>query len=173
MVASDLVYSANTNKSATERLYDKIKNAMDFIRNQKKIPISKALSESMNNIDLEKRITEIINELSQKKGWVSSVDVLMKLNYLADVDYENWRFGRVDSLENICKTNLNKLKTINQIIRRTSVEMNLKPSWTAYNKYGKGAKKRLQFSKSGNAAIENAYSTHYIVVKQHDDPVQN
>jgi hypothetical protein len=31
----------------------------------------------------------------------------------------------------------------------------------------------LQFSKSGNAAIENAYSTHYIVVKQYNDPVQN
>lgn len=115
----------------------------------------------MNNIDLEKRIQEIHNELSLTKGYICSIDVLIKLNYLAQADCENWRFGRVDCLEMVCKTNLNKLRTINQIIRRTSVKMNLKPSWTAYNKYGKGAEKRLQFSKSGNAAIENAYSTHY------------
>lgn len=125
----------------------------------------------MNNTDLEKKIPEIINELSQEKGYVSSVDVLLELNYLAQADYENWRFGKVECLEKVCKTSLNKLKTINQIIRRTSVKMNLKPSWTAYNKYGKGPKNRLQFSKSGNATIENAYSTHYVAIKQ--DQVQN
>ncbi len=125
----------------------------------------------MNNIDLEKRITEIINELSLAKGYICFIDVLLKLNYLSQDDYENWRFGRVSCLEKVCKTNLNKLKTINQIICRSSVKMNLKPSWTAYHKYGKGVKKQLQFSKSGNAAIEKAYSTHYVVVKQHEDPV--
>lgn len=51
--------------------------------------------------------------------------------------------------------------------------MNFKPSWTAYNKYGRGPKRRLQFCKSGNSTIENAYSTHYVVVKQNNDRVQN
>ena len=40
--------------------------------------------------------------------------------------------------------------------------MNLKPSWTSYNKYGKGPKQKLRFSKSGNEIIENTYSTHFV-----------
>ena len=35
MVARDLVSSADTNKSVIERLYGKIKKAMEFIENQK------------------------------------------------------------------------------------------------------------------------------------------
>jgi hypothetical protein len=127
----------------------------------------------MNNIDLEKRITEIIIELLLAKGYVCSTDVMIKLNYLAQTEYENWRFGKVECLEKVCKTNLNKLKTINKIIRNVSVKMNLKPSRTAYNQYGKGPKKRLQFCKSGDENIEKVYSTHYVAVKQHDDQVQN
>jgi len=40
--------------------------------------------------------------------------------------------------------------------------MNLVPSLTVYNKYGKGPKHRLQFSKSGDFNIEKAYSTHFL-----------
>lgn len=116
----------------------------------------------MNNIALEKKIKEIINELSDEKGFICSVDVLVKLNYLTRTDYENWRQGKTDYLEKVCKTNLNKLKTINQIIRRLSIKMNFKPSWTTYYKWGKGSKKRLRFCKSGNERIEQAYSTHYV-----------
>ena len=67
--------------------------------------------------------------------------------------------------EDGCKCNANSsltLSTINQIIRQISNQMNLKPSWTAYNKYGKGATTRLRFSKSGDEKIENGYSTHYV-----------
>jgi len=116
----------------------------------------------MNNITLEKEIKKIINELSGKKGYISSIDVLIKLNYLSQTDYNNWRNGKIEYLEKVCKTNLNKLKTINKIIRQVSKKMNFEPSWTAYNKYGKGAKQRLRFCKSGNENIERAYSTHYI-----------
>ena len=116
----------------------------------------------MNNIALEKRIKGIINELSDEKGYISSVDVLIKLNYLSRTDYENWRQGKIDYLEKVCKTNLNKLKTINRVIKRTSTKMNFKPSWTAYNEWGKGQKKKLRFCKSGNENIEYAYSTHYV-----------
>lgn len=126
----------------------------------------------MNNIELEKRITEIINDLSLEKGYICSIDVLIKLNYLAQADYENWRFGRVYCLEKVCKTILNKLRSINQIMKKTSLKLNFKPSWTAYNKYGTGTKTRLRFCKSGNDTIEKAYSTHFIKVKQITDSVQ-
>ena len=116
----------------------------------------------MNRAEIEKKIKQIVHELVNEKGYVCSVDVLMRLNYLTKTDYENWRFGRIEYLEKICQANLGKLSTINRFIRQIAAKTNLKPSWTGYNKYGKGAKTRLRFSKSGNENIEKLYATHYI-----------
>ena len=120
----------------------------------------------MNDTELIKIIHKIANELSDAKGYVCSVDVLLKLGYLSQADYENWRFGRTDSLERVCQCNLSKLKTINQAIRQVSMKMNFKPSLSVYNKWGKGVKQRLRFCKSGNTNIEKAYSTHYVNIYQ-------
>lgn len=116
----------------------------------------------MNNSELEKKINSIVHELVDKKGFISSTDVLIKLGYLSQADYENWRKGKIEYLEKTCKVNLGKLTTINRILRQVSRKMKLEPSWTAYNKFGKGPKIRLRFSKSGGINIEKAYSTHYI-----------
>lgn len=116
----------------------------------------------MNNTDLEKNIKRIISELSDEKGYICSIDVLLGLNYLARTDYEKWRIGQVEYLEKICQTNLGKLTTINKIIRQVAAKMKLEPSLTVYNKYGKGPKQKLRFSKSGDFNIERAYSTHFL-----------
>lgn len=116
----------------------------------------------MNNVDLEKTIRRIISELSDEKGYICSIDVLLGLNYLTKTDYEKWRNGQVEYLEKICQTNLGKLTTINKIIRQIAAKMNLEPSLTVYNKYGKGPKQKLRFSKSGDFNIEKAYSTHFL-----------
>ena len=116
----------------------------------------------MNKSDLEKNIKRIVSELSDKNGFISSVDVLLKLKYLSQSDYEKWRKGQVEYLEKVCQANLSKLTAINQIIKQISKKMNLEPSLTVYNKYGKGPKQKLRFSKSGNPNIEKAYSTHFI-----------
>ncbi|MCK9401608.1 MAG: hypothetical protein M0Q51_16665 [Bacteroidales bacterium] len=116
----------------------------------------------MNNSELEKKINSIVSELVNKQGYINSTDVLIRLGYLSQTDYENWRKGKIGYLEKACQINLGKLTTINRIIRQISRKMKLKPSWTAYNRYGKGPKKKLQFSKSGEENIEKAYSTHYL-----------
>lgn len=116
----------------------------------------------MNNVDLEKTIRRIISELSDEKGYICSIDVLFRLNYLSKTDYEKWRNGQVDYLERVCQTNLGKLTTINKIIRQVAAKMNLVPSLTVYNKYGKGPKQKLRFSVSGDFNIEKAYSTHFL-----------
>lgn len=122
----------------------------------------------MNNSETEKKIKIIISALSDEKGFISSVDVLMRLGCLSQEDYMAWRNGKVPYLEKVCKVNLSKLTTINRVIRQVAAKMNLKPSWTAYNKYGKGTKTRLQFSKTADANIEKAYSTHWINEYQKD-----
>jgi hypothetical protein len=48
----------------------------------------------------------------------------------------------------------------------------LKPSWTAYNKWGKGNKTRLRFSKSGDENIEKLYATHYVSQQKTDEAIE-
>ena len=120
----------------------------------------------MNNSDLKNKIKLVGKEIIEKKGYLSSIDVLLKLEYLSEKDYENWRFGKVEYLEKVCGVNLKKLSTINKTIKEISGQWNLKKSWTAYNKYGKGKKIRLRFSKSGNKQIEEAYATHYFNIEK-------
>jgi hypothetical protein len=104
----------------------------------------------MNNSELEKKIKCIVSESINKKGYIRSTDVLTGLGYLSQTDYEKWRMGKIEYLEKVCQVNLGKLTTINRIIRQISWKMKLEPSLTAYNKYGKGPKIRLRFSKSGD-----------------------
>jgi hypothetical protein len=123
----------------------------------------------MNNVDLEKEVKRLVHSNRYEKGYVCAVDVLLQMGYLSKDGYENWRFGRIDYLEKVCKTNLGKLTLINKLIRKYSSELGLKSSWTAYNQFGKGIKRRLRFSKSGDKSIEDRYATHYIDTKRIDE----
>lgn len=116
----------------------------------------------MNNKDLERRVKQITLEFAYKKGYVSSVDVLLKLGYITESDYQEWRFGKIEYLEKVCVTNLHKLSAVNKFVRKFAEEWKLEKSWTAYNKFGRGPKKRLIFSKSRDGQIEYAYAIHYL-----------
>src|SRR6056297_2919392 len=111
---------------------------------------------SLNDNDLEKKIKSIAHSLIYEKGDISSVDVLMRLDYLSKGDYEAWRFGKISYLEKACQVNLSKLSLINKTIRKIANDLDLKKSWTEYNQYGKSKNRRLRFSKSGNKDIEVA-----------------
>ena len=120
----------------------------------------------MNNKELEKKVKQFTSELAYKKGYVSSVDVLIKLGYITEADYKDWRFGKIQYLEKVCQGNLHKLSAVNRLIRKYSVEWNFEPSWTAYYQWGKGPKKRLIFSKSQDQQIETLYATHFLNKKR-------
>ena len=68
----------------------------------------------MNNADLDKEVKRLVHSNRYEKGYVCSVDILLQLDYLTKKDYEDWRFGRIDYLERVCKTNLSKLTLINK-----------------------------------------------------------
>ncbi|MEA1875601.1 MAG: hypothetical protein U9N86_01940 [Bacteroidota bacterium] len=116
----------------------------------------------MNRIDLKNRILKISNQLISDKGFICSIDILCELDYLNNAQIKDWRLGKVQYLEKVCGTNLGRLSFINMTIKEIAKDQNLKPSWTAYNKFGKGVKTRLIFSKTKDENIENAYATHYI-----------
>ena len=68
----------------------------------------------------------------------------------------------VPYLERVIDCNLTRLSRLLRILRFHAHDLNLKPSATAYMRYGKGPKQRLRFSKTGDAGIEAAYSTHFV-----------
>ena len=115
---------------------------------------------------IEEKIRPIADSLIEEKGYICSVDVLIKLEYLSKTDYEAWRFGRAPYLEKVCKVNLSKLTIINQKIKWVAHDLNLVKSLTVYKKFGKGVKISLRFCKSGDKNIEAAYATHFINKKR-------
>ena len=115
-----------------------------------------------NDHELKVKVHSAMYHLIKDKGVASPVEVLISIGALSKDDYERWRNGKVDYLERVCKVNLRKLSLINHEIRSYSQKHDLKPSWTAYNKWGKGNKTRLRFSKSGDECIERFYATHYL-----------
>jgi hypothetical protein len=117
---------------------------------------------TMNNKELEAKVKQAVHALAFEKGFVCAVDLLLRLGYLTRKDYEAWRFGKVAYLEKVCSVNLGKLSLINRATQKFAAELKLKSSWTAYMEYGKGAKRKLIFSKSGDRNIEMAYATHYL-----------
>jgi hypothetical protein len=116
----------------------------------------------MNDKELIGKVHSAVYSLTGSKGYAAPVDVLMAIGVLSKADYENWRNGRVDYLERVCKVNLKKLSAINREIRAYAKHQNLKASWTDYRKWGKGENIRLHFSKSGDERIERLYATHYV-----------
>ena len=120
----------------------------------------------MNRIESEKKIKNLVHSLRYEKGHVCAIDVLLGMDYLSKKEVELWRFGKVNYLEQVCNGSLGKLSFVNKCIRKHASELKLEASWTSYNQYGKGAKRRLRFSKSGEKNIEDAYATHYIDKKR-------
>lgn len=120
----------------------------------------------MNSKDLEKKVKQFTSELAYEKGYVCSVDVLIKLGFISEKVHQDWRLGKIPYLEKACQANLHKLSSVNRLIRKYSAEWNLEASWTGYNKWGKGQKKRLIFSRSQDPMIENLYATHFLNKKR-------
>jgi len=111
---------------------------------------------------LQSKLSTVTSELLKEKGYISFVDVFIKLGYLDPKDYENWRMKRVPYLERVIKINLGKINFIMKTVRRNSLHGKLKPSWTGYKSWGKGRKIDLRFSKFGDPNVEKLYATHFV-----------
>jgi len=116
----------------------------------------------MNKNDLREKVQFTVQQLIQEKGYVSALDLLVRIGKVAPKQVEDWRFGRVPYLERVIQGSLGKCSSILASMRETAEEMGLKASYTAYMKWGKGPKQHLRFSKSGNPHIERQYATHYV-----------
>lgn len=114
---------------------------------------------------MRQRLWSCAAQLVDEQGFVSPVDLLVKMERITRKQLEDWRYKRIRYLEQATQGNLSKMKFILDELRKFGQSAKLKPSHTAYMSWGKGPKQRLRFSKSGDPGIETMYSTHYVLVK--------
>jgi hypothetical protein len=117
---------------------------------------------ALNRKQLESKLSAVTSELLREKGYISFIDVFMRLGYLDPKDYENWRMKRVPYLERVIKTNLGRINFIMKTVRRNSLHGKLQPGLTGYKSWGKGRKIDLRFSKFGDSNVEKLYATHFV-----------
>ena len=127
----------------------------------------------MTTKDIEKRVFKCATMLMNEKGYISPVDLLVKMERITPKQVEEWRFKKITYLERVTIGNLSKLNKILSTLRRFANEQKLKPSITVYMSWGKGPKQRLRFSKTGNPYMEEQYSTHYMRSKKVRDDRDN
>lgn len=119
----------------------------------------------MNTKDIEKRIYSCATQLLDEKGFVSPVELLIKMDLISLKSVGEWRLNKIPYLERVTSGNLSKLNKILNTLKKFASEQNLKPSRTVYMSWGKGPKRKLRFSKTGSAFMEDQYSTHYVLPK--------
>ena len=119
----------------------------------------------MNRQDLDKKLSPLTSQLLNEKGYICMIDVLLALGFLSKKDLESWRMKRIPYLERCIQVNLGKVSFVVKTVRKNCINGKLRESFTAYKSWGKGKKKTLRFSKSGDKNIERTYSTHYLKPK--------
>ena len=93
---------------------------------------------------------------------MAPVDVLVNMGLLPSEQLGDWRRGQVTCLERVITGNMSRVSRVLRILRFHAHDLNLKPSFTVYNRHGKGPRQRLRFSKTGDPDIETAYATHLV-----------
>jgi hypothetical protein len=124
----------------------------------------------MNRTEILSKLSNVTSRLLKEKGYISPVDVLLQIGWLDRRDYEAWRLGKIPFLEQAIMANLAKINFMMKTLRTNSLHGGLKPSWTAYNSWGKKGGKKLRFTKGGDPNIETAYATHFVMPKKQPVP---
>lgn len=119
----------------------------------------------MNRKKIEKQVYRHGHTFIHEKGYVSPIDLFLAMGWLTEQKVEQWRFGKVPYLERVTSVNLAKLNVALKLLRKFAREQELKPSITVYKSWGKGKKRLLQFSKSGQLHMEKLYATHYVRIQ--------
>ena len=101
----------------------------------------------MNQNKLEKAIRKGVEELLEEKRYVSTVDLLVKLNYLSEEDCKKWRFGKIEFLEKVFDSLFMQYRicermnmpTLDKFFRTlfifTVMELEIRGSWCSQNNY--------------------------------------
>lgn len=107
-------------------------------------------------------VVEVIDEILQAGDVVAPIDVLVRLEILTPDQCAAWRRGELAYLERGITAGLKKVGRLLRVLEAEALAKGLTPKVGKYLRSGKGPKRKLRFSKSGDAAAEAAYARHYV-----------
>ena len=108
------------------------------------------------------RIERAVAAILAEGKVVAPVDVLVGMDLLSQARLEDWRRGRVPYLEKVIDCDLTRVSRLLRILRLHAHDLNLVPSVTVYNRWGKGPKQALRFTKTGEPRLVEAYARHFV-----------
>ena len=108
------------------------------------------------------RVVRAAGKILAHADVVAPTEILIEMGNLSQKNYEAWRKGKVPFLERVFEGNLSKANRILRIIGFHAHDLNMVPKITHYHQWGKGKNQALQFSKSGDKKLEEAYSRHFL-----------
>ena len=114
-----------------------------------------------NKVQLADRVVRAAEAALAAKSFVSAIDILVGIGWLDPGALERWRRGQVDCLEGAVQANLSRVSEAMRLFRSWATAKGLFASPTDYVARTP-RRQTLRFSRSGNAAIEAAYRTHWV-----------
>jgi hypothetical protein len=114
-----------------------------------------------NMKQLRERVERAAEVALAQRKYVSPIDVLVGIRWLPQSVLDQWRQGRIPSLERGIAVNLHKLSTAMHLFRSWATRRGLVPSETAYVARNRG-RQPLRFSVSGQHGVERAYRMHWV-----------
>ncbi len=114
-----------------------------------------------NKAQLSDRVARAAEAALAAKRFAAPVDVLVGIGWLDPGSAERWRRGQIDCLEGVVRANLSRISEAMRLFRSWATAKGLVASPTDYVARTP-RRETLRFSRSGDAAIEAAYRTHWV-----------
>jgi hypothetical protein len=115
----------------------------------------------MTRKSLNTRVTQAAEAAFAEQQYVTAIDVLIGLGWLAPPHIDRWRQGRIESLESVAPVDPTKVAAALAALERWAQDRQLRPSETEYVARTRD-RRSLRFSISGDDATERAYRTHWV-----------
>jgi hypothetical protein len=109
---------------------------------------------------LKDRVARAAEHALAAQQFVSAIDVLTGIGWLAPSHVDAWRQGRLPDLESAVNAGLGKVGTALRSFASWAEQRGLRPSETTYLARTRD-RRPLRFSRSGEPALERAYRTHW------------
>jgi len=114
-----------------------------------------------NRSSLADRVTQAAEAALAAQGYVSPIDVLVGLRWIDGGTVKRWQTGQVDCLDGAIQTNPSRIAEAMTLFRSWAEQKGLLASETQYVAPSP-QRQELRFSRSGDAATEARYRTHWV-----------
>lgn len=106
------------------------------------------------------KVARAVAAILERQNEVVPIEVFTRMGMLESRNVERWKRGELRCLEQVIQGSLPKLGRILRILRFHAHDLKLGPRIVPY-RHGTNL---LQFSRSGNLRIEEAYARHFVVI---------